>query len=162
MKTIQIRHGVFETNSSSTHSITVVPINQNKLKLVENRVIYPGRLSNKYLEYEGYGYNGYVLSAETKEEKSCLVLNWIRSLLDEDVISKEVYGWLSLMIVGNLDVIDVDWEDCDYPISPFGEDDSFYNYSGSLNKYIAQTEEHIENIINNDSVRVIEHSGSSG
>ena len=83
MKTI--RKNVFETNSSSTHSVTIYNIRKDvpydNPKLVENNILYPTRIDiykpQKHSETE-YNY-------ETYDEKAAVVFCWILDLQEKPI-----------------------------------------------------------------------------
>ena len=83
MKTIRRR--VFETNSSSTHSITITGksdrITSEVLPLVEDGVIYPERLSSREIDILKDSDISFLV-CRTKEEKTALLLNWLSSSED--------------------------------------------------------------------------------
>lgn len=79
MKTI--RNGVFETNSSSTHSISIQKIgarNLNKVprSLLIDNILHPEYLSD-YTEVVVTYDEGYITTCRTKEEKASLLIHWL-------------------------------------------------------------------------------------
>lgn len=79
MKTI--RNGVFETNSSSTHSISIQKIgarNLNKVprSLLIDNILHPEYLSDYTEVVVTYG-EGYITTCRTKEEKASLLIHWL-------------------------------------------------------------------------------------
>jgi hypothetical protein len=81
MKTI--RTNTFETNSSSTHSVTVGPKGGNKDKtvkpLVENGILYPNRLKG-YVNSPAYDCE--FLVCDTTDKKAAIVLSWVCSAVE--------------------------------------------------------------------------------
>jgi hypothetical protein len=87
-----IRQNVFETNSSSTHSVTVRTIGQKPNKdvrpLVQDGVLYASHLKD-YQNYLGYGDGGHTLNCVGIDMKTALVAHWIWSAEDDEDITKE-------------------------------------------------------------------------
>lgn len=92
-----IRKNVFETNSSSTHSITIEKVDQFDNSLLYNDVLYPEHLhSTCDNSYD----SSWTLVARTKLEKLALIAHWVKHLWFEDsfylnvVFSKfeEIFG----------------------------------------------------------------------
>ena len=93
MKTI--RKGVFETNSSSTHSITIgvktTPENPNIEPLVEENILYPARLIQRQTSLD-LGYDNLTTTiCSTKDEKAALIINWLHYLYTDKEISYDDY-----------------------------------------------------------------------
>ena len=88
MKTI--RNSLFESNSSSTHSVTISTkgsgkSNRNK-PLVDNK----GRLVPKNLSsYTHSVGDASFTTCETKDQKAAIVLNWLNCRVDDSDLSKE-------------------------------------------------------------------------
>lgn len=79
----QIRHGVFETNSSSTHSFTVRKTNHNSI-LVKDNVLNYDKLEDLVTNFEIN--DGWVLKCSTYEEKYSLIIHATLNLyVDEDI-----------------------------------------------------------------------------
>lgn len=85
---VTIRNNVFETNSSSTHSISICGINQEQDILLEDGVLYPERLRVSDKDYDG----NWVIIAQIMEHKLALVCHWVLSLSfendDESLLKK--------------------------------------------------------------------------
>lgn len=108
-----IRNNVFETNSSSTHSISIVNINEKiYLPIVDNEYIYPLRL-NQYEHYIESGDGGHILRCDTIELKTAIVLQWINALKEYDDISNELYFKLEYLVLNNI-CRKVNWEGQNY------------------------------------------------
>lgn len=121
MKTI--RKKVFETNSSSSHSITINSIEAPSTKecqpLVEMNILYPERLSD-YLQK--YTFDESYLVCRTTDQKAAIVCNWIyvsanTSYVDRlfEIIKREI---------GYSDII-MD----DYEFTPYTENDFEFDFS---------------------------------
>lgn len=79
----QIRHGVFETNSSSTHSFTIRKTNHNFL-LVKDNVLNYDKLEDLVTNFDVN--DGWVLKCSTYEEKYSLIIHATLNLyVDEDI-----------------------------------------------------------------------------
>ena len=79
----QIRHGVFETNSSSTHSFTIRKTNHSSL-LVKDNVLNYDKLEDLVTNFEID--EGWVLKCSTYEEKYSLIIHTTLNLyVDEDI-----------------------------------------------------------------------------
>jgi len=87
MKTI--RHNTYETNSSSTHSITVInkkeerPSNLVYAPILENNVLYPKNLnkSEAYTEIST-GEGGYIIKCRTSYQKAALTIHYINGMYE--------------------------------------------------------------------------------
>ena len=126
-----IRKNVFETNSSSTHSISIIDsstLNQSR-PITDNNYIYPNRLAD-YSFYIESGEGGHSLRCNTKELKSALVLHWILSLSYENIINPGLFYQLNKLIADNLG-LEIDWENNEYAdYYPYSEynNDNVYNF----------------------------------
>jgi hypothetical protein len=89
MKTI--RHNTFETNSSSTHSITIinkndaVPDKTRYAQLVIDGVLHPSNLKHTfaYVSLQNSYEEGWILTASSRDEKSALLLHHVKSYLSD-------------------------------------------------------------------------------
>ena len=113
----QIRSGVFETNSSSTHSFTIV----DSINLLENGKLNWFKLKDKKIS-SSYD-TGFVLVCTTYEEKISFLVYSVLNLYITDAqktqlldIIREETGW-------EIEFIDVSEE---YNISSYSEDDDTY------------------------------------
>lgn len=162
MKTV--RHNTFETNSSSTHSITILnkkDFSQKSL-LIDN-VLHPENLkfTPAYSRNEtGYGRSS-TLTAETRDQKAALFINHMISFLRES--HYDLPDWIngkteealkhiteSLMLHNGYSSINTDFTpvfdhyyDGDCYIDDFHDCSDFENF-------IMKIDEHISGIINND------------
>ena len=99
MKTI--RHNTFETNSSSTHSITVISKSKEshgrKHLVIENR-LFPENLaySGAYTSIDEYCYDGRVINAHSLEEKISLFLNYLFDITQNYNSYKNDYDLIEL------------------------------------------------------------------
>lgn len=83
-KNRQIRIGTLETNSSSTHSVTISRKGGKtnaSLPLVENGVLYPSRLAD-YTHCFG---DSRFTTCSTKDEKAAMVCNWVNEQITEQL-----------------------------------------------------------------------------
>ena len=101
MKTI--RNSVFETNSSSTHSITigskVEPTNPKIEPLVVDGILYPSRLIQREQSLD-LGYDNLTTTVcSTKDEKAALLVNWLYYTYYEyeDISYEECLNKISLI-----------------------------------------------------------------
>lgn len=89
MKTI--RYNTFETNSSSTHSFTIInkkdlKEQENKYKsLVVDRQLIPANLkySEAYVDISSSYDNGFILTAKSSIEKAALMLHHLKAYFDD-------------------------------------------------------------------------------
>lgn len=94
MKTI--RTNTFETNSSSTHSLTIQKKSAKKsgtLPLVIDGVLHPENLSN----YTNHFGDSSILSCDTPDMKAAILMNWVFSVYEDeydDVVDEEEEGYL--------------------------------------------------------------------
>lgn len=87
MKTI--RHNTYETNSSSTHSITIINKKDDRSSnikyapIVENNVLYPKNLnkSEAYTEIPT-GEGGYIIKCRTSYQKAALTIHYINGMYE--------------------------------------------------------------------------------
>ena len=109
MKTI--RNNVFETNSSSTHSITIL---QQTFNLVdENNILHPENLK--------YDYNG-VIIANTKNKKAALFCHYFADVISNKDNLSEIfkilandlgYHEININFKSSFSPFDDDWFDFD-------------------------------------------------
>lgn len=155
-----IRKNVFETNSSSTHSISIIDsstLNQSR-PISDNSFIYPSRL-NDYSFYIESGEGGHSLKCNTSELKSAIVLHWILSLKIENQINSELCDKLQKLIADNLG-LEIDWENSNYPdYHPYSEydRDNTYNFDlcNSDEEFIDKIKDLID-IINDYNVMIVD------
>lgn len=91
-----LRKNVFETNSSSTHSITIEKVDNFNNNLLYNDVLYPEHLYSTCNDWD----DSWTLIARTKLEKLALIAHWVKNLWFKDsryinvVFSKfeEIFG----------------------------------------------------------------------
>ena len=134
MKTI--RKGVFETNSSSTHSITigskVEPKNPKIQPLVVDGILYPARLSQREQKLD-LGYDDLTTTVcSTKDEKAALLVNWLYYIYyDYEEIQYDEYLEKCNFIRDKCGYkhIDVDNIDSDYYPSDDDRGDIFKQYT---------------------------------
>ena len=146
MKTI--RKGVFETNSSSTHSISIEKIGASKGRdpkpLLENGILNIDNLSS----YENnLDYRGYILNCETFETKLAVVASWINNLdYYRDEIMLEFEKEFNIKVIG------------DSKYYPYDEDgNNPFPYDGELYEFIDSLKELIE-VINDPTMKIEESS----
>lgn len=77
MKTI--RNKVFETNSSSTHSISIES-NLSHGEIFENGILYLQRLENCKQDIN----DDYIVTARTRDEKIAFVISYLLSILESE------------------------------------------------------------------------------
>ena len=77
MKTI--RNKVFETNSSSTHSISIES-NLSHSEIFENGILYLQRLENCKQDIN----DDYIVTARTRDEKIAFVISYLLSILESE------------------------------------------------------------------------------
>ena len=135
MKTV--RTGVFETNSSSTHSITIKHIKLDDLKLVDDRnILYPGELS-KFIIYSD---NSEILIADTKDKKAALICNYLKN--DEDLTQEQIIKYFNTL-TNELGYTDI--------ISDFTSDFSYYAEGNTCFKNV-DIDEIIKIILNDELI----------
>ena len=85
MKVKTVRQSIFETNSSSTHSISIINKNENFEKLYvpplvnDNNVLFPMRLNLYDSIVEGSDIEH--LNCSTKDKKFSLLIHWLLSYI---------------------------------------------------------------------------------
>lgn len=156
MKTI--RRSVFETNSSSTHSITIEATgeNINYEPLVEDDTLYPDRIDQYNIDLET-GDGGYILSCDTKDKKAALICHWTTVVVndmysrdEQEKIDAELELWYTYLSekLGYRNILIADGNY--YPYAEYSEDINFpheYNEE-ELNKLV--------DIILDDSKRIVD------
>lgn len=113
MAMISKRTSIFETNSSSTHSISIVDYKnsqEDKPNLVQNNILYPNLLYNYELHYG----ETTVLSCINTPMKLSLLIHWLFEYCDNAEISDDIYHEVitKLKEKGNYD--DIVFESSDY------------------------------------------------
>ena len=119
MKTI--RNNVFETNSSSTHSITIIQQTLDNL-VDENNILHPENLK--------YDYNG-VIIANTKNKKSALFCHYFADVISNKDNLSEIFKILSNDLGYN--EININFESS---FSSYTEDDWFNFDQMNIDKVI--------------------------
>ena len=119
MKTI--RNNVFETNSSSTHSITIIQQTLNNL-VDENNILHPENLT--------YDYNK-VIKANTKNRKAALFCHYFADIISNKDNLSEIFKILSNDLGYN--EININFESS---FSPFDDDDWFNFDQMNIDKVI--------------------------
>ena len=118
MKTI--RNNVFETNSSSTHSITIL---QQTFNLVdENNILHPENLK--------YDYNG-VIIANTKNKKAALFCHYFADVISNKDNLSEIFKILANDL--GYHEININFKSS---FSPFDDDDWFNFDQMNIDKVI--------------------------
>ena len=118
MKTI--RNNVFETNSSSTHSITIL---QQTFNLIdENNILHPENLK--------YDYNR-VIIANTKNKKAALFCHYFADVISNKDNLSEIFKILANDL--GYHEININFESS---FSPFDEDDWFNFDQMNIDKVI--------------------------
>ena len=97
-----IRTNCFETNSSSTHSITIETVAKPDIcdvpSLSENGVLYPARLRDENVRKAfqttpddfKYGSRWWKFSASTKDTKTALLVHYIHSILTYEELDPDL------------------------------------------------------------------------
>lgn len=114
MKTI--RKDVFETNSSSTHSISIInkgTIPYATYKLCVDNILYPKELESYQIEVKSNYNDDYILSCDTKDKKTALVCHWIKAIFDSPTVINEFFNYLEANL--NYDGIDRNFESKYHP-----------------------------------------------
>lgn len=119
-----IRQSVFETNSSSTHTITIVP-NNDDVNLIENDIMYLSKL-NMNLDDK-------LVLAITPIEKTALIACWFCSYFAEGYDHKgEFLESIINKLSNNLGISKIDTKDYPY-FNPYV--DEYYTFE-SVDYYI--------------------------
>jgi len=172
MKTI--RHNTYETNSSSTHSITIIDkahdrnSKTRRAEIFADGILYPANLSRS----EAYthiptGEEGYVLKCYTPHQKAALTVHYLNACDEwvkwdsDDTIDAEDYARFKSeaieILKEQLQLTDiVDWKECNgfyynsengsCPIIKILEDE---DRIGAFNKYITD-------VVLNDNMLMID------
>ena len=128
---LTIRQGVFETNSSSTHTITITPTTE--YDLIEGNVLY---LS----EYKSYVEDNNNIVALTPIDKTALIATLFCSYFEsEDLHYGQSLEFILTKLANNLGVSAIDIEDYPY-INPY--DDQHFTFE--------DVDYYIDEVINED------------
>lgn len=156
MKTV--RHNVFETNSSSTHSVTITTKSAPKpgktpRELVVDGTLYPMRLSDYSTSF---GYDGSNLNCDTKDKKAAIVANWILSCKEYGNIEDTDFKVYIRFLREKCGYLTIDFEGDSYSsYNPYDENDgSQFSLSGDEDEDYAVLEEALKNILDDDIVIV--------
>ena len=115
-----IRNNVFETNSSSTHSITIL---QQTFNLVdENNILHPENLTYDYNE---------VITANTKNRKAALFCHYFADVISNKDNLSEIFKILSNDLGYN--EININFKSS---FNPFDDDDWFNFDQMNIDKVI--------------------------
>jgi len=144
MKTI--RNGIFETNSSSSHSITIEDI-INK----DNTILKEGVLNTKillnYVVYYSDGI-GYTLNCDTLEKKLALVVYWIVDIFYEEPTLKDFYIHKLIEIYSLTDIIlPLDY---DFTLDSDNYDEIFIN-----RRNFEENFEDLLKVVNDDEKKIV-------
>ena len=115
-----VRNGVFETNSSSTHSITIIQHLDNLVD--ENNILHPENLT--------YDYNK-VIKANTKNRKAALFCHYFADVISNKDNLSEIFKILSNDLGYN--EININFESS---FSSYTEDDWFNFDQMNIDKVI--------------------------
>jgi hypothetical protein len=146
MKTV--RSNCFETNSSSTHSITLES-NTNAISadfpsLAQDNILYPARINDENIRAAfhttnkgGYGSCSWTFTANTKSSKAALIVHYIYSILSSEEIDEEQLAdvMCSLASYMGYDSIDLG-PDTFYDVYSIRRYDGDATYSAEIDKML--------------------------
>lgn len=151
----KIRQNCFETNSSSTHSVTIrnrSKVPDNHKPIFEDGVLFPKRL-NQFSH--DIGCDGSSLVCNTRDMKAAMLLSWIQNAFEEDYssnledVSKDTYIDYVLETLG---YSGVNFEDDKWGHSPNGEyDDDNFTLQGEWEED-KETIDKIIGYVNDDNI----------
>jgi len=155
MKTI--RTNTFETNSSSTHSVTIQTKGRKNKKilepLVENNILYPARLG----AYENSAGESSFLCCDTKDMKAAVIAHWIDCRKEDDL--SEVTGKKAEdLLVSLCGYNGLDWEGGSYQFYPTTEydagDEDYYRdlLEGETHTF----ERFVKNVVLDDTQEIVD------
>ncbi len=153
MKTI--RQNVFETNSSSTHSVTITRKSNPSVKadskpLVDKQVLYPMRLSQFSTSF---GYEGSNTSCDTYDKKAAIVAQWILSKFSDEELEEVDYKVYIAYLREKLGYLAIDFEGQKWAsYSPYDDNGNVFSLSGDEDEDYQVLDEAILNITNDDIV----------
>ena len=159
MKTI--RKAVYETNSSSTHSITIE--NKGSGKYQKPLVDETGRLVPRNLSsYTHCVGEATFTTCGTKDQKAAIVVDWLTArLIDYDKTEKETYEKALGILVEKCGYTGIDRGDRDdynfYPSTEYNNGDEAYSsdLEGETPDF-ESFEKFIENVVLNDNKEIID------
>jgi hypothetical protein len=139
---VNIRKNVFETNSSSTHSITIGNINSKPLELLKDGILNPQLLIDKYVAYN-YEYK---IVCYNLEEKLALVTLWI--LCDRWNVTDEIREELLNIIKEEFNIVKIlDLKELRFS-SQDDDDDILFDYGYEEEIDIISTKKKLYELIN--------------
>lgn len=154
MKTI--RENVFETNSSSTHSVTISRRSEPKVKqpekpLVDKGTLYPNRLHQFSTEI---GYDGSNISCDTKDKKAAIVAQWILGAFDNEKIEEVDYKSAIAKLREACGYLSIDFEGMTYPdYSSYDDNEgNVFSLTGDEEDDRDTIERAIRNVLDDDIV----------
>jgi hypothetical protein len=160
MKTI--RTNTFETNSSSTHSVTIQTKGSGKSNRNKPLVDDQGRLVPKNLSsYTRSVGDATFTTCETKDQKAAIVINWLRSRIDDSDISEETVTKATEILVKKCGYTGVDeYNNYDfYPSTEWGicgDDDYIEKIEDELTITLTSFEKFIDDVILDDTKEIVD------
>lgn len=150
MKTV--RFEVFETNSSSTHSITIEKKRENVPdlpKLCENNILYTTRLG-EYRNKDFYRDDDVTINCETRDQKAAFVAHVIAAIGDDESEVYKIHG--KQMLIASLGYTDIVMPDkYDSEVSAYWDEGDFQL---NTNTFIEDLAELIK-VIEDDTLRIV-------
>lgn len=151
MKTI--RTNTFETNSSSTHSVTIHRKGDTGGKIVRplvvDGILYPDALKDYSLEVG----EATTLVCDTKDKKAAIVCHWIEEEEDFSEVPRKAMLELIKSLCGYSDIVEL--EDSDYsPYSEYGDDVHVDFIDDLKSDELKSFEEFIRGIVLNDDMEI--------
>lgn len=155
-----IRQNVFETNSSSTHSVTIrnrsAPVSKVARPLIEDGVLYPERLED-YVVGVDFGNDGCVLSCDDVAKKSAILVHWIYTYWENDAINDDqLTGALNFLTARIPDFERIEHSDFESEYHPCPDyDDAPFELGGHDWEDLQNMEQAIKWILN-DKIEIID------
>lgn len=166
MKTI--RSNCFETNSSSTHSITIRSVDYANTEnpLCKDGVLIPANLvySPNYDDDNSCYYSGYTLKARSKDEKAALLIHYIFKLdldddeyIDYDFFPDNALDYVVKTLKLKCSYTDICLNDFSYNFNGYSDDRSFIDdLFSSPDGWESRIDDYINDVILNDKVEVVD------
>ena len=111
MKTI--RENCYETNSSSTHSVSIVnksklDAKRDKKELVIDNVLYPNNLTSTNAYIETSMGDGHIIQCRTKYEKGAMMVLHLREMTSSGDVDELIFDQVVTKLKIALDLKDID------------------------------------------------------
>lgn len=164
MKIVQTRNSVFETNSSSTHSISINKINTEETVFIIDNVLHVKSLKkiSQILDYSGYVR---ITTCRTLEEKLALVCLYVKELdcydlkYDKLIEDEKIFrNQLLDILKTKFNLTDINFEDANLTGVYSHEENGLY---GETIEEIMDRLNNLIEVIKDDTLQIIDNYESN-